>query len=214
MSSQADPSAGPVAALRPDEPALSSALLDLIERFDLPFAMKDPTTSQYRYVNARMAALFGAAPQEMVGTTDAQWLEAGQWPPLRTAEQAALAMPKGSLTEHRLELGGAKREFGVARIGMRAANGAETVLCSLWMELTAQRQRDVQLQQALAQLEQQQLAAEALRRETQDQTLRDSVTGLYQKIHFEDQLRREVDSVLARAPRVLAGVDRAGSPVR
>ena len=34
--------------------------------------------------------------------------------------------------------------------------------------------------------------AETLRRETQDQTLRDNVTGLYQKIHFEDQLRREV----------------------
>jgi len=191
--SRAETAAGMLAALRAGDGELSIALLELLERFDLPFAVKDAATAQYRYVNARMAALFGAAPQQMLGTTDAQWLEAGQWPALRTAEQAALSMPKGTLAEHRLELGGAKRDFGVARIGLRAAEGDGLLLCSLWMELTAQRQRDAQLQQALKQLEQQQVAAEALRRETQDQSLRDNVTGLYQKSNFEDQLRREVD---------------------
>lgn len=180
-------------ALRASENELAGALLDLVGRLDLPFAIKDMASGQYRYANPRMAALFGATPEGMVGTTDAQWLEASQWPPLRTAENAALAMPQGALTEHRLDLGGARREFGVARVAMRTAQGEGGLMCSLWTELTAQRHRDAQLQQALAQLEQQQLAAEALRRETQDQTLRDNVTGLYQKIHFEDQLRREVD---------------------
>ena len=60
---------------------------------------------------------------------------------------------------------------------------------SVWTERSAQRQVRIKLQLALAQLEQQQQAAEALRRETQDQSLRDNVTGLYQKVHFEDQLR-------------------------
>jgi diguanylate cyclase (GGDEF)-like protein len=64
---------------------------------------------------------------------------------------------------------------------------------SVWIELTAARQRDLQLQQALAQLEQQQVAAELQRRESQDHDVRDSATGLYQRLHFDDQLRREVD---------------------
>jgi diguanylate cyclase (GGDEF)-like protein len=61
------------------------------------------------------------------------------------------------------------------------------------VETTAAQQREAQLSKALAQLEQQQVATETLRRETQDQALRDGVTGLYQRLHFDDQLRREVD---------------------
>lgn len=177
----------------PGEAPLATALLELVARLDLPFAVKDPASGQYRHANARMAALLGSTPEALVGTADAQWLEASQWPALRTAENAALAMPRGALTEHKLELGGARREFGVARVALRDADGAPTALLSLWMELTAQRQTEAKLQLALAQLEQQQQAAETLRRETQDQSVRDSVTGLYQKVHFEDQLRREVD---------------------
>ncbi len=46
---------------------------------------------------------------------------------------------------------------------------------------------------ALEQLEAQQRANEALRRELHDSELRDRTTGLYSHAHFEDQLRREVD---------------------
>ncbi|WP_298830181.1 sensor domain-containing diguanylate cyclase [uncultured Piscinibacter sp.] len=179
--------------LRAGATPLAEILLELIGRVDLPLAVKDATTSQYRYVNARMAALFGSSPEAMIGTDDTQWLEASQWPSLRTAENAALAMPRGALTEHKLELGGTRREFSVARVAWRDGRGTPVALCSLWMELTAQRQTEAKLLLALSQLEQQQQAAEVLRRETQDQSLRDAVTGLYQKIHFEDQLRREVD---------------------
>jgi diguanylate cyclase (GGDEF)-like protein len=173
--------------------AMALALLELVERFDLCFAVKDAASLQYRYVNGRMAALFGVPAEAMLGTSDAQWLEAGQWPALRTAEHAAMAMPRGALSEHKLDIGGARREFGVARVPVRGDDGNPTALCSLWSELTVHRQSEAKLQLALSQLEQQQQATEALRRETQDQSLRDSVTGLYQKIHFEDQLRREVD---------------------
>ena len=187
------PAVGPEALTRPGEAPLVDALLELVARLDLPFAVKDPATGQYRHANTRMASLLGTTPEALAGTADAQWLEASQWPALRTAENAALAMTRGALTEHRLDIGGARREFNVARVGLSSAEGTPRLVCSLWTELTAHRQREAQLQQALAQLEQQQLAAEALRRETQDQTLRDNVTGLYQKMHFEDQLRREVD---------------------
>lgn len=190
---RADPAGALEGLSRPGDAPLVDAMLELISRFDLPFAVKDPGSGQYRYANARMASLFGTTPEAMVGTADAQWLEASQWPALRTAENAALGMPRGALTEHKLEVGGSRREFGVARIALRTGEGAPVALCSLWMEQTLQRQTEAKLQQALAQLEQQQQAAEALRRETQDQSLRDTVTGLYQKMHFEDQLRREVD---------------------
>ncbi len=181
------------ALTRPGEAPLVDALLELVARLDLPFAVKDPATGQYRHANARMASLLGTTPEALAGTADAQWLEASQWPALRTAENAALAMPRGALTEHKLDVGGTRREFGVARFALRGDDGAPIALCSLWLEQTAQRQTEAKLQLALAQLEQQQQAAEAMRRETQDQSLRDNVTGLYQKVHFEDQLRREVD---------------------
>jgi diguanylate cyclase (GGDEF)-like protein len=64
---------------------------------------------------------------------------------------------------------------------------------AVWTERTDEHEREQQLKQALAQLEQQQVDAEAQRRETQDQSARDAATGLYQRMHFDDQLRREVD---------------------
>ena len=192
-SGRTDAGDGLQALLRDGDAWLAEALLGLIARLDLPMAVKDPSTGQYRGANARMAALFGTTPEAMAGTADGQWLEAGQAAALRTAENAALAMSAAALTEHKLELGGVRREFSVARVALRGADGTPTALCSLWLEVTPQRQAEAKLQLALTQLEQQQQAAEALRRETQDQSLRDSVTGLYQKVHFEDQLRREVD---------------------
>lgn len=176
------------------EGALLGGLLDLLERMDLAVAVKDLASGQYRHASARMAALFGANPQQLLGSTDAQWLEPAQWPALRTAEQAAAGMPRGALTEHRLDLAGQRREFSVARVALPAPEGgAPRLVCCLWQELTETRARDARLQQALAQIEQQQQVAEQLRREAYDQALRDGVTGLYQPAHFEDQLRREVD---------------------
>ena len=91
-------------------------------------------------------------------------------------------------SEQRLERDGVKREFSVVRIPVPRADGsAPRHLLSAWTELTFAHQRETQLQQALAQLEQQQTAAEVLRRETQDQGMRDTATGLYQRLHFDDQ---------------------------
>jgi diguanylate cyclase (GGDEF)-like protein len=183
-----------VTALQAGEGALVAVLLDLLDRCDIPFAVKDMASGRYVHANARMGALWGVDGAKIVGATDAELLEASQWSALRSAEQAALTMPGGTVAEHRLELGGVKREFNVARMPVPAADGsAPKFLCSLWVEQTAARQREAQLQQALGQLEQQQVASEALRRESQDQALRDSVTGLYQRVQFDDQLRREVD---------------------
>jgi diguanylate cyclase (GGDEF)-like protein len=93
----------------------------------------------------------------------------------------------------------------------RAAGKGPSYLCSVWVDLSSQRQREAHLQQALTQLEQQHVAAEALRRETQDQALRDVVTGLYQRQQFDEQLRREVD-LSAREHREFALVAIALDP--
>ena len=181
-------------ALQAGEGALVAVLLDLLDRCDLPFAVKEVASGRYVHANARMGALWGTTRGSIVGATDAELLESGQWAALRSAEQAALAMPGGTVSEHRLEFGGHKRDFSVARMPVPARDGGTPrYVCSLWVEMTATRQREAELPQALGQLEQQQLAAESLRRESQDHALRDSITGLYQRVQFDDQLRREVD---------------------
>lgn len=189
--SSAETSAAPLAvALQTGEGLLVRALLDLVDRCELPFAVKDLATGQYVHANGGMVELLGGRP--VVGATDADFISADQLAALRSAEQAALAMPGGVATEHKLEVAGVKREFNIVRVPM-PAGGAPKYLFAVWMELTAARQREAQLQQALRQLEQQQLAAETLRKEATDLSLRDAVTGLYQRPQFDDQLRREVD---------------------
>jgi diguanylate cyclase (GGDEF)-like protein/PAS domain S-box-containing protein len=169
------------------------ALLDLMDRSDLFLSIKEASTGRYVYVNERMAELLGRSPASVQGCLDSELMDASQWPPLRAADQTALAQRAPQWSEHRLERDGQRREFRVTRIVLPSSGGAPQFMVSAWTELTANRQREAQLQQVLHQLEQQQLATEALRRETQDQSLRDGVTGLYQRIHFDDQLRREID---------------------
>ncbi len=178
--------------LQAGDPALGSALLELLERSGAMLAIKDAGSGRYVHASARLAALFGRSAAEFRGATDAELIAPAQLGALRGAEQAALAQAGAVVSEHRLELRGEKREFSVVRLAL-VGSGAARHLLSAWTEVTAARQREAQLQQALAQLEQQQQAAEALRRESQDQAWRDAATGLYQRAHFEDQLRREVD---------------------
>jgi diguanylate cyclase (GGDEF)-like protein len=134
-------------------------------------------------------------------------------PPLRNADQAALGQPQASTTDHRIERDRQRREFSVTRLALPSADGgAPRTAVHVWVETTLVLQREAQLTKALQQLEQQQIATEALRRETQDQALRDNVTGLYQRAHFDDQLRREVD-LSSREHREFALVSIALDPL-
>ncbi|MBW8894145.1 MAG: GGDEF domain-containing protein, partial [Burkholderiales bacterium] len=63
----------------------------------------------------------------------------------------------------------------------------------VWHERTEERQRESHLQRALAQIEQQQSAMEQIRRELQQGSGRDDVSGLYMRPQFDDQLLREID---------------------
>ena len=200
-------------ALEADDAALAGALLEMLDRVNVLLSLKEVATGRYLHVNPRMAELFGRSPADMAGATDADLMEPAQSAAMRAAEQTALAHGAPALSDHRFERDGRKREFSVTRMALPRADGspARHVL-GVWVEQTTTLQREQQLQQALAQLEQQQVAAEVLRRETQDQALRDSATGLYQRLHFDDQLRREVD-LSSREHREFALVSIALDPL-
>jgi len=198
--------------LESGEGAFAGVLLEALKGMEVGVAIKDMSTGCNVFVNDAMAHLLGRTPKEMIGARDAEWFSAGQLSALRAAEQASLGQFAALVTEHRLDLSGQQRDFSVVRVAVPRADGAAPRhVCSAWVELSAARQREAQLQRALAQLEQQQVAVEALRRETHDSALRDSVTGLYQRGQFDEQLRREVD-LSAREHREFALVSIALDP--
>lgn len=186
------------------------ALLKLFDRSDVLVSVKD-AQGRYVHVCERMVSLMGRSLDQVIGQADSELLSVDEAAMIRVAEQTVPTDSSSQWSEHRLERNGLRREFSVNRMMLWA--GSRALLVSAWVELTAARQQEVRLQQALIQLEQQQLALEALRRETQDHTLRDSVTGLYQRGQFEDQLRRELD-LSAREQREFALVSIALDPLK
>ena len=182
------------AALELEQGGLTALLLGLFDEIDALLAIKDIGSGRYLHASPGMAALWSRRPEQMVGATDNELMDPAQATLLRAAEKGALADPRARVAEHRIEQAAQRRTFKVIRLVLAHPPGTPPrFMASVWVDVSAQRQRDVQLQQALAQLEQQQVAAELLRRDAQDQALRDGVTGLYKRLQFDDQLRREID---------------------
>lgn len=213
----AQPPAEPVvalsAALGVEPSALTAALLEALDRLGVAVSVKEVASGRYLHVSPVFAAAFGRPAADFARLTDVDLMPAPQAAAVRGGEQSAL-VHGAPPNEQRLERDGLRRDFTVARAAL-IAPGAEAArhLLSVWVESTAQRQREHQLQQALAQLEQQQLAAQEQRHELLDQSLRDSATGLYHRVHFDDQLRREVD-LSSREHREFALVAIALDPLR
>lgn len=159
--------------------------------------IKEIATGRCAYASPRMAEFFGCAEDGLLGRTDADVLGTDAAASLRAADATTVTLALPHSSDHRIERDHIRRDFHVTRMLLASADDAPGAspryLCAMWLEVSAQRQRDAQLALALQQLEQQQQAAEALRREAQDATLRDADTGLFPNAHFDDQLRREVD---------------------
>jgi diguanylate cyclase (GGDEF)-like protein len=174
--------------------ALGTVLLAQAAHARALMSIKEIDSGRYLWVNDAMAAFLGRAAAEVAGLTDADVLAPGLGAALRTADQVAAAQSGGSVHEHKFDSPGGRREFSVLRVPLARADGQRAQhLCAVWSELTETRQRETQFRLALEQLEQQQKANLAMRRELQDQALRDNSSGLYNHLHFDDQLRREVD---------------------
>jgi diguanylate cyclase (GGDEF)-like protein len=167
--------------------------LSLLDALGIGVTLKDVASGAYVHVNRVAEELFGRPAAELIGRTDAELFEASLAAALRAAEQQALSLDGTATTVHRLDLGAGRRDLQATRRYLFAADGKPVQLLCGWLDTTEQHRREAQLQAALEQLEQQQGANEMLRRELQDERVRDSTTGLYHRAHFEDQLRREVD---------------------
>ena len=173
--------------------ALGPGLHELARRESWPVGVKDLADGRYLWINDGLADLLGCDAAAARGRTDAQLVPPALTKTLRAIDVAAGEGAGGGAlsSELRFEVGGQMREFSVLRVV--AEGGGRRLLCCIWRDLAPQRQREAQLKAALEQIEREQDALRALRRELADQGLRDAATGLYTSAHFEDQLRREVD---------------------
>lgn len=166
---------------------LGQALLQLLDQLKAGWNIKDATTGRYLRLNQHMAELLGVPLMSAPGLVDAELPDAAAWLPMRAAEQYAATQTAAQTLVHHVELRGQLREFSVTRMALPTEGGTlRNLVGSVWMEQTAQRQRDQQLQLALRQLEQQ----AALAAPQQPEPERSEVQLRSQ---FEDQLRRELD---------------------
>lgn len=174
--------------------ALTDAFLKSLDQFGLGVMIKDASSGRYEHANEAATRLLGLSNRSVVGAVDAELFDAAQAMSLRAADQQTLAVPaRGVRAEHKMELAGGRREFVTWRQVLAGADESDKKLVSVWQDVTEARAKETQLQNALAQLEQQQKANDALRREVQDNQVREPVSGLYHRAHFEEQLRREAD---------------------
>ena len=180
--------AGPVLPVQ----ALGALVPALLRRDGDGLSIKDARSGVYLYADETFLGWHQRAASDVLGLTDADLFESQEALAVRSADQAALAAGGTTQTEHRCARDGVRREFSVLRLVLPGHPDGE-ILASVWRDLLPARRREDQCLAALAQLEEQQTANEQLRRELQDQALRDGETGLYTSAHFEDQLRREVD---------------------
>lgn len=173
---------------------LQAALLPaVLDRQGALLTIKDADAGRHAHVNAAFAQWLGRDAADVVGRTDAELFGADVAAALRAADRTALDAGAAVATEHRIERDGQRRDFSVLRRALTDAGGRRW-LCSVWFDLAAQRQKDAQLRQALEQIEQQQRTIGQLRQDLHEQHgVRDAASGLYNRAHFDDQLRREVD---------------------
>lgn len=194
MSDPADAAAGPptdASAHAAVAQVMGLALQALSAQQGWLVGVKDAADGRYVFVNEAMAGFLDRPVDQIVGHADAELLDAALATLLRTADQTALAHGTALASEHQFDWRGERRHWSVMRLV--SVHGGRRLLCSIWQDQARQRQRETQLRAALEQLEQQQKANLALRREFGDQGLRDQATGLSTRAHFDDQMRREVD---------------------
>jgi len=172
--------------------AVGALLPALLRRDGDALTLKDAASGTYLHADPALLDWLGCAPGDVVGRSDAALFDAAVAAAFRLSDQTAIAQPAALTSEHKFEWRGARREFSVLRLRLEGAEG-QALLAAVWRDLGPLRRREAQRAAAIEQLEQQQRDNEQLRREMQDHTLRDSETGLYNRAHFEDQLRREVD---------------------
>ncbi|MCW7537564.1 sensor domain-containing diguanylate cyclase [Aquabacterium sp. A7-Y] len=151
---------------------------------------------RYVWANPATARLLGREPAELLGRSDDELLPPEWAAPLKAADQTAMGQINPSYRDDKLPglPGGAPLELLALRLPVQhGPDASDRCLCGVWTEVSEQRRAQAQLRLALDQLEAQQRQNEELRQELRDQSVRDPVTGVYNRRHFEEQLHREID---------------------
>lgn len=168
----------------------------LLAELDVGLAVKEVTGDRYVHASDTLTRLLGRSASDLLAYSDAELFGKDVAAALRATDAAALASGSSHTGEYRLllEPGQPRRDFKVISTPVADATGSLAAhVCHLWTDVTVMRQREARLSMALVQLEQQQLANEALSHEASEARLRLNAGGLYQRTQFDDQLRREVD---------------------
>lgn len=169
---------------------LAGGLLDLLQAEGVLLSLKDADSGRYRWVNAAFLGWLGAEASRVPGATDLELLPQAEANALQAADARALAAEQPVVVEdHRFEHAGQRSEFHAIRQVLVPADGGPRQILSLWRDVTHSRRDADRLQAALDQIERQQQAVEALRRQ-HAQGL-DRPSELFRREHFEEHLRRE-----------------------
>lgn len=176
-----------------DSGALNQAVLHALDQLGLAVLVKDLSTGRYDFANDAATRLLSAGESPLTGSQDADIFDATQAVALRAADVQAMALAGGLRAEHRIELAGERRDFLTLRQQLGQDGETSDWMLSIWQDVTESRKREAQLASALGQLEQQQKANDELRRAMEGNQVRDAASGLYHRVHFDEQLRREAD---------------------
>lgn len=163
-------------------------LLQAMEALGAGVAIKAIDGGAYVQVSRSLDRMFERSESSLRGCTDTDLMRPDEAQAMRRVELQAMQSGLAVTSEHRLDLGGRRREFSVVRLPLGPQH-----LLALWQERTQDRQREIHLQRALAQIEQHQSEIENLRRELQKGSGRDEATGLQQLGLFNEMLEREID---------------------
>jgi diguanylate cyclase (GGDEF)-like protein len=168
----------------------------LLAELDVGLAIKDASGDRYVHASDTLTRLLGRSASDLLAHTDADLFGKDVAAGLRATDAAALASGSSHTGEYRLllEPDQPRRDFKVISTPVADVTGPGAAqVCHLWTDVTVMRQHEAKVAIALVQLEQQQLANEALSLEASEERLRLNAGGLYQQTQFDDQLRREVD---------------------
>ena len=168
----------------------------LLAELGVGLAVKEVTGERYSHASDTLIRLLGRSASDLLERSDVELFGKDVAAALRATDAAAVASGSSHIGEYRLLLDPAlpRRDFKVVSTPVADATGSLVAqVCHLWTDVTVMRQREATLAMALVQLEQQQLANEALSLEASEERVRLNAGGLYQRSQFDDQLRREVD---------------------
>lgn len=173
---------------------LASALCHALEQLGQVVTLKNAETGTYLWASAHAKVMLGWSKDDPVGLTDADLVDSMTAVALRAADAQAAAAQGGPVrSHHQFPVQGQRVDIQAMREYLPSQGGQAACMVCVWSSNAEIRRKDTQLNTALLQLEEQQKAYQLLRREIADQSVRDASTGLYQRAHFHEQIRREVD---------------------